>query len=222
MPSPGLLHPGGRRKTRGDDAERIAFVEGVPNILPDVADAIGPYAGILDLVKLVDGNESSDYNDEGRDDGSSDDSDREPRTPAPPQGSKRSSGNSPGDSGPSSAVPSCHNCAEAVFDVDSAQLQTLGRRFPNFFIDASWNIMMNSPEPPHAARRIARLRCLGGSSIRADCYQHSGTCKLYLDIKGKFEHCQCRMLLWAIQGTTCRVEDHRALARRMEVAWRAA
>ena len=122
---------------------------------------------------------------------------------------------------PPSGPPTLENCLVTLARADTLHVMHL--LLPAFRIDHRWFIL-HQPEGG-AERAIAKIRCIQGSSLQVSCLMHGKTahgktCRLHIDIKGRFEEAQCVCLRWAIFGITTGVEGHMDAAALCAREWR--
>ena len=86
--------------------------------------------------------------------------------------------------------------------------------------DERWDCL-RAPYTPVAQCRIGRARAIQGESIKMYCALHGARCKLHLDIKGRFEACQCFLLRWIAEADIEKlsVEDHIASSITFSSEW---
>ena len=184
-------------------SEEVDFVEELPDFYRIMRDVAGP-----DVEGLF--SDPDPDNDSGGDSNSAEDlGGEEPAPPTPPLDLSGPSGS--GDL-PREEV-TLANCSSVLFY--SSSLRELEERFADFYIDHRWAILRRSDET-----RLGQIRCIQGSSLRCDCHTHRGKCKIHLDIRGRFEGCQCALSLWCLHGTTCSLEENLADAKRCSTKWR--
>lgn len=123
----------------------------------------------------------------------------------------------------SSSVPSltqqCISYQDCIATlVHVRELSVLKQLLPDISIDHRWNVF-------HSLRseRIGKIGIILGKTLKAECCLHdkgADCCKMYLDVKGKFEWAQVEIMKWLAQGLSDSRQCHVAASKAVVLAWR--
>jgi hypothetical protein len=98
-------------------------------------------------------------------------------------------------------------------------------KLTDFRVNGRWELFQRSfSETAH----IAKIRAIGGASLRVDCRMHKSVvvdgqakpCKFHININCKFEEAQCELVRWVVFGVSCSGQEHLAMADSRARAWR--
>lgn len=101
------------------------------------------------------------------------------------------------------------------------RFMTIGDLFnanSEFCLDVNWKVRkLNSGSPP-----LGKITPVGGHSLRAECACHrmkGQQCKLFLEIKGRFEEVQCVLAAWVLEGRDKTADEHKDMGRLAIQEW---
>lgn len=79
---------------------------------------------------------------------------------------------------------------------------------PEFAFASGWTVIKRDGG---ANRLLGKIKCIQGSSLRADCRIHA-RCKLHLNISGHFAATDAAVVRWCIAGSALSAEEHNQAA----------